>query len=98
LRVPLLSLVLFVVVPLAGVAGEAGVGVVFVLEVESDPPGVSSWGNVARWAAAGSVGRYKAPFWPQAARPVVAAARQTMSAARTRVLTRIWRTFNIAKL
>jgi len=95
LRVPLLSLVLFVVVPLAGVAG---VGGVFVLEVESDPPGVSSWGNVARWAAAGSVGRYKAPFCPQAARPVVAAARQTMSAARTRVLTRIWRTFNIAKL
>ncbi|ODU15355.1 MAG: hypothetical protein ABS94_19080 [Variovorax sp. SCN 67-85] len=91
----MLSLVLLVV---ALLAGAAGAGVVFVLDVESDPPGVSSCGNVARWAAAGSVGRYRAPFWPQAARPVVAAARQTMSAARTRVLTRIWRTFNIAKL
>jgi len=61
-------------------------------------PGVSSCGRVARWAAAGSVGRYNGPRWPQAARPAAAAAMQTMSAVRPRAVTRIWRTFNITKL
>ena len=40
------------------------------------------WGRVARWAAAGSVGRYSAPVWPQPPRV-------TALNARTRVLTKI---------
>jgi hypothetical protein len=60
--------------------------------------GVISCGKVARPAAAGSVGRYSGPRCPQATSPAAPATRQTMSAARGRVLTRIWRTFNIAKL
>ncbi|KQW64091.1 hypothetical protein ASC92_01150 [Variovorax sp. Root411] len=88
---------------LAGaLAAAAGAGAAS-LELELDEEdrklsGVMSCGSVARPAAAGSVGRYSAPRCPQATRAVVPATRQTMSAARARVLTRIWRTFNIAKL
>lgn len=54
-------------------------------------PGVSVCGSVARWLAAGPVGRYNGPRWPQ---PKRAAA----LAARTSVLTRIWGAFNMRKL
>lgn len=53
--------------------------------------GVSVCGSVARWLAAGPVGRYNGPRWPQ---PKRAAA----LAARTSVLTRIWGAFNMRKL
>jgi len=53
--------------------------------------GVSVCGRVARWAAAGSVGRNNGPRWPQ---PATAA----MLAARAIVLTRIWEALNIIKL
>ncbi len=59
--------------------------------VEGVAPGVSVSGRVARWAAAGSEGRYSGPRWPQ---PAMAAA----LAARTSVLTRIWDAFNMRKL
>ena len=54
-------------------------------------PGVRVCGSVARWLAAGPVGRYNGPRWPQ---PERAAA----LAARTSVLTRIWGAFNMRKL
>ena len=53
--------------------------------------GIRVWGRVARWAAAGSVGRYSAPDWPQAARAA-------MLSARTRGLTRIRGYLNMVKL
>jgi hypothetical protein len=58
--------------------------------------GESTCGNVARPAAAGSVGRYSGPRWPQADSAASAAAQ-----AATRVpgpLHRIRGSFNIAKL
>jgi hypothetical protein len=75
----------------------AGLGAASLLEAP-EPPGVINCGRVARWAAAGSFGRYNAPRWPQAASPAAAAAMQTMSTVRPRAVTRIWRTFNITKL
>jgi hypothetical protein len=85
--------------PAAGaLAAAAGAGAASLEDEDLRLSGVMSCGKVARWAAAGSVGRYSAPRCPQATNPVAAATRQTMSAARGRVLTRIWRTFNIAKL
>jgi hypothetical protein len=89
-------------VPVAGcgrrAAGGGRLGCRFAGRSADESPGVISCGKVARWAAAGSFGRYSAPRWPQAARPVAPQRRQTMSTARPRALTRIWRTFNIAKL
>jgi hypothetical protein len=79
-------------------AAAAGVGAASLEDDDRKLSGVISCGNVARPAAAGSVGRYSAPRCPQATKPAAPATRQTMSAARARVLTRIWRTFNIAKL
>jgi hypothetical protein len=75
----------------------AGLGAAW-LEEALESPGVINCGKVARWAAAGSFGRYNAPRWPQAASPTAAAAMQTMSTVRPRAVTRIWRTFNMAKL
>ena len=49
------------------------------------------WGKVARLAAAGSVGKYSGPCWPQADR-------LTALSARTRVLTRILGKSNMVKL
>jgi len=93
------------VVGAAGVlAAAAGAGAAWLEDDDDDDEerrlsGVNISGKVARPAAAGSVGRYSAPRCPQAATsPAVPTARQTMSAARARVLTRIWRTFNMAKL
>ena len=54
-------------------------------------PGRRVWGNVARCAAAGSVGMNRRPFCPQATRT-------TALAARARTLTRIWRMRNIVEL
>jgi hypothetical protein len=76
----------------------AGLGAASLDEERLELPGVINCGRVARWAAAGSFGRYNAPRWPQAASPTAAAAMQTMSTVRPRAVTRIWRTFNIAKL
>jgi hypothetical protein len=102
------SVVLLLLLRAGALAAAAGAGAASLeleleLELELDDEerrlsGVMSCGKVARPAAAGSVGRYSAPRCPQATRVVVPATRQTMSTARARVLTRIWRTFNIAKL
>jgi len=48
-------------------------------------------GPAARFAAAGSVGKYKGPCWPQADR-------LTAPLARTSVLTRICKNLNMVKL
>jgi len=84
--------------PAGALAAAAGAGAAALADDERKLSGVMSCGKVARPAAAGSVGRYSAPRCPQATSAVVPATRQTMSTARARVLTRIWRTFNIAKL
>ena len=76
-------------------------------------PGRSVSGKVARLAAAGSVGKYSAPCWPQPLRPapmspaapmvtamVIATVTgiATARAAWAPVLTRIWGIHNILKL
>jgi len=91
----LVVLVLVLVLPAGALAAAAGAGAAWLEDEDDDEDrrlsGVMSSGKVARPAAAGSVGRYSAPRCPQAATsPAVPTARQTMSAARTRVLTRIW--------
>ena len=53
---------------------------------ETEVEGARVSGSVARLAAAGSVGRYSGPFWPQ---PAAAAAMQAASTTRGRALTRI---------
>ena len=76
------------------VTAGAGAGVVSALPGVVDVAslrGDSVSGRVARCAAAGPVGRYSGPRWPQ---PTTAAALAT----RTNVLTRIWGAFNMRKL
>ncbi|BCN37575.1 hypothetical protein ALDI51_08940 [Alicycliphilus denitrificans] len=58
--------------------------------VAREAAGLSVSGRVARCAAAGSVGRYSGPRWPQP--------RAAALSARAIVLTRIWRALNIRKL
>jgi len=41
-------------------------------------PGVSVCGSVARWLAAGPVGRYNGPRWPQPTRAAALAARTSV--------------------
>lgn len=59
--------------------------------VFAGPKGDKVSGNVARFAAAGSVGRYRAPCWPQADR-------LTALMPRIIALTRIRRDNNMVKL
>lgn len=75
----------------AAAAGAAGVAALPVELVLLSRAGVRVSGSVARCEAAGPVGKYSGPRWPQ---PTAAAA----LAARTSVLTRIWGAFNIRKL
>jgi hypothetical protein len=79
------------VVPEAGVAGVPGVFL-------SGITGHRDWGRVARFAAAGSVGRYRLPVWPQAVKASIALVAMTASAAWLRVLTRIREVSNITEL
>lgn len=60
--------------------------------------GHMDWGRVARLAAAGSVGRYRLPVWPQPLKVESAQAAMTASAAWLRVLTRIREVSNITEL
>jgi len=41
-------------------------------------PGVKVWGRVARCAAAGLLGKYRGPRWPQPARAAALAARTSV--------------------
>ena len=70
----------------AAAGAVAGVLRVFSLPVL----GVSVCGSVARWLAAGPLGRYRGPRWPQPARAAALTAR-------TSALTRIWEDFNMRK-
>jgi len=58
------------------------------------PAGRSVSGNVARFAAAGPVGMYSAPFWPQAPSTTAQSARTRPA---KRLLSRIGKSF-MAKL
>ena len=58
--------------------------------------GFKLWGKVARPVAAGPVGRNRAPFCPQAASTVTRPAASSNCLHET--LTKIRRTFNMAKL
>ena len=60
--------------------------------------GHMDWGKEARLAAAGSVGRYRLPVWPQPVMPNKAIAAMTASAAWLRGLTRIRGVSNITEL
>jgi hypothetical protein len=76
----------------------AGLAVPVPLLVADEAGGVGfkAWGKVARLAAASPVGRYSGPFWPQPASAATPDAARTSAGNRT--LSRIWQTFNIAKL
>jgi len=69
-------------------AAAAGAGVSRVFSLPA--LGVSVCGSVARWLAAGPLGRYNGPRWPQPARAAALAARAS-------ALTRIWEDFNMRK-
>jgi hypothetical protein len=87
-------------------AGERGTGhgrgaglavpVPLLVADEAGGVGFNVWGKVARPAAASPVGRYNGPFWPQPASTATPAMART--SAKHRPLSKIWQTFNIAKL
>jgi hypothetical protein len=75
----------------------AGVSAVSALFL-SGITGHMDWGKVARRAAAGSVGRYRLPVWPQPVMPSKALAAMTASAVWLSGLTRIRGVSNITEL